>query len=100
MIQKLSYTIADFSPHLFWDVDIAKLEMDKNMRLLAERVIQRGNRDDLDKLLSHYGKKEVAEILKQLPWMNEKDMAFVHVFFDIPYNEMKCYTKRQSGLNF
>lgn len=100
MIQKSSYTITDFSPHLFWDVDIAKLEMDKNMRLLTERVIQRGNRNDLDKLLSHYGKKEVAEILKQLPWMNEKDMAFVHVFFDIPYNEMKCYTKRQSGLNF
>lgn len=100
MIQKSSYTIADFSPHLFWDVDVAKLEMDKNLRFLAERVIQRGNRDDLNKLLSYYGKKEVAEILKQLPWMNEKDMAFVHVFFDIPYNEMKCYTKRQSGLNF
>lgn len=100
MIQKSSYTIADFSPFLFWDVDVAKLEMDKNLRFLAERVIQRGNRDDLNKLLSYYGKKEVAEILKQLPWMNEKDMAFVHVFFDIPYNEMKCYTKRQSGLNF
>ncbi len=100
MKQKSSYTIADFSSHLFWDVDVAKLQMDKNKQFLVERVIQRGNRDDLDKLLSYYGKMEVAEIIKQLPWMNEKDMAFVHVFFDIPFNELKCYTNRQSGLHY
>lgn len=93
MRQKSFYTVADFSRHLFWDVDIAKLEMDKNRRFLVGRVIQRGNLDDLHKLLSYYGKSEVREIVKELPWMNEKDMAFVHIFFDIPFNEMRCFTR-------
>ena len=58
---------------IYFEMDVAKLEMDKTLRFLAERVIQRGNRDDLNKLLSYLWQKGVAEILKQLPWMNEKD---------------------------
>ncbi len=94
------YSVTDFSPHLFWDVEPAKLNIENNKHLIIERVIQRGSLTDLDKLLLHYGKNEVREIVRQIPYLNEKDMAFVHVFFDIPFNEMKCFIKRQSGLNY
>lgn len=95
-MQKSGYSITDFSPHLFWDVDRHKLDLQKNKQLIVERVIQRGSRADLQIMLSYYGKQEAGELLKQVPWLNEKDMAFVHVFFDIPFTEMKCYAKRQS----
>ena len=60
-----------------------------------ERVIQRCSSKDLALSMAYYGKEMVREILKQIAWLNEKDMAFVHVYFDIPYNEMKCYTRKQ-----
>lgn len=89
-----SHKITDFSPHLFWDVDAGTLNPERNRKLIVERVIQRGSRADLQKLLSLYSKPEIADVLKQVTWLNEKDMAFVHVFFDIPYSELKCYSKR------
>lgn len=95
-----AYNAIDFSPHLFWDVNPAKLDLKNNKRFIIERVIQRGSLKDLNQLLLYYGKNEIKENIKQLPWLNEKDMAFVHVFFNIPFNEMKCFIKRQSGLNY
>lgn len=97
---KTVYSIADLSPHLFWDVDRGKLDWEKNKQLIVERVIQRGNRPDLHLVIAYYGKEETGEVLKQVPWLNEKDMAFVHVYFGIPFNEMKCYTKGQSARNY
>lgn len=94
---KTGYSIADFSPHLFWDVNKATLDLEKHKRLIVERVIQRGSRHDLDMLLSYYGKDQVREILKQTVWLNEKDMAFIHVYLSIPFNEMKCYTRKRSA---
>lgn len=88
------YKISDFSLHLFWDVDRSKLDMQTNKNLIIERVLQRGSRSDLNLLLSYYGKNQIREVIKKLPWLNEKDMAFVHVFFDIPYQELKCYTRK------
>lgn len=98
MNQNLS--IQDFSPHLFWDVNRNTLDLEKNKRLVIERVVQRGSRKDLDLLLKYFGKERVKDIIKKLPWLNEKDQAFVHVFFNIPYNEMKCYIRRPLSRNF
>ena len=100
MASKTIYSITDFSSHLFWDVNPATLNLEKNKQLIVERVIQRGSRSDLAALLAYYGKEQVREILKQLAWLNEKDMAFVQVYFGIPFNEMKCYTKKQSALYY
>jgi hypothetical protein len=75
-------------------MDRNKLDLQKNKQLIVERVIQRGSRSDLQFILSYYGKQEAGELLKQVPWLNEKDMAFVNVFFDIPFSEMKCYAKK------
>lgn len=93
---EVKYTISDFSPHLFWDVNPMTLDLEKNKRLIVERVIQRGSRSDLAKLLAYYGRERVSEILKKIAWLNEKDMAFVHIYFDLPYSEMECYTKKRS----
>jgi hypothetical protein len=88
------YNITDYSPHLFWDVDRSQLDFEKNKNLIVERVLQRGSRHDLNLLLSQYGKSQVREVIKQLPWLDDKDMAFVHVFFNLPYHELKCYTRK------
>lgn len=93
-------TVLGFSSHLFWDVRHSTLNTKKHKRLIVERVIERGSRRDLALLLSTYKKKEIREAVKEIPVMNPRDMAFVHTFFDIPYKQMKCYTKKRSVLNF
>lgn len=76
------------------------MELEKNKRFVIERVIQRGSRKDFDLLLAYFGKEKIKDVVKQLPWLNEKDQAFVHVFFNIPYNEMKCYIRKPLSRNF
>ncbi len=89
--------IADFSSHLFWDVKPDTLNSDLHQRLIVERVVQRGSLKDLSLLEQLYNRDSIRAVISQLPWLNEKDMAFVHVYFDIPYDDLKCYTKRPSA---
>lgn len=91
------YSISDFSPHLFWDVQTGSLDAVKHQRLIIERVIQRGSRRDFDLMQAVYSRETIKQIIREIAWLNEKDMAFVNVFFDIPFSEMKCYTKRLSA---
>lgn len=89
-------TIADFSPHLFWDVKQGTLDLSKNQQLITERIIQRGSRKDWQLMERTYPREQIIAQVKQIDWLSEKDMAYVHVYFGIPYNEMRCYTKKQS----
>lgn len=99
-MSKQPLNIKDLSPNLFWDVKRETLDAEKNKRLIIERVIQRGNRNDLDIIISFYGKAEIREIMKSAMGLNPRDMAFVHVFFDLPLSEMRCYTQRQYAGNY
>lgn len=92
-----SIKITDFSRHLFWDVKTDTLNPDLHQRLIVERVIQRGSLNDLSLLEQLYSKDRIRAVISQLPWLNEKDIAFVHIYFDIPYVALKCYTKRPSA---
>lgn len=89
--------ISDFSPHLFWDVKPGTLDLSKHQRLITERVVQRGSRNDWRLLEKAYSREQIIAHVKKIDWLSEKDMAFVHVYFGIPYVEMKCYTKKQSA---
>lgn len=89
--------IRDFSPHLFWDMKPGSFRLDKNQELIVERVIQRGSRKDFELLLEVYDREQISKIIRDIAWLSEKDIAFVHVYFDIPLNEMKCCTGKQSA---
>ena len=97
---KIDYSVIDFSPHLFWDVKPGTVNIEKHQRLIVERVIQRGSRKDLSLLQHIYREDQIRRIIKEVDWLNEKNMAFVQVYFGIPLNELQCYTKRQSARNY
>ncbi len=91
-------SIADhLSPALFWDVDVSNLDWDKHKQLILSRVIERGNYKELQDITAHYGIQETRDIIKKIAWLDKRDMAFVHIYFNIPLNELKCYTKKQSA---
>ncbi len=92
--------LPNLSPHLFWDIDFSQLDWNKHQLLIVERVIERGTYKEFRLVESHYGKKEMTRIIKNLSYLHIKDIAFVHTYFDIPLNELKCYTRKQLNQNF
>jgi len=90
-------SISDFSPHLFWDVKQGTLDLYKHHQLIIERIIQRGSRKDWQLMERAYLREQIIAQVKRIDWLSEKDMAYVQVYFGIPFNEMKCYTKRLSA---
>ena len=88
------------SPSLFWDIDVSKLDWNRHRQLIVERVIQRGSLHAIEEVTAHYGKENIIEIIKQIPYLEKRDMAFVHIYFNIPLNELKCYTRKRLARNF
>lgn len=99
------FDLADIDPnrhkevrkHLLWEVNKENFDYNKSSQLVVERVVQRGDTDDWLTILNLYGYERVREQIKQIPHLNKKDMNFVHLIFDIPLNELKCYTKKPSA---
>ena len=87
-------------PSLFWDVDVSKLDWNKHQQLIVERVIQRGSLNAIKEVVAHYGIEEMRNIIKQIPYLEKREMAFVHIYFRIPLNELKCYTRKRLARNF
>ena len=83
-------------PQLFWDVDIVKLDWEKHQLLIVERVIERGNYHAFQLTEAQYGKEGMGQIIRRLPFLVPKDISFVHTYFKIPLNELKCYTRKPS----
>ena len=85
---------------LFWDIDISKLDWNRHKQLIVECVIQRGSLKAIKEVTDHYGLQELKSIIRQIPYLEKRDIAFVHIYFDIPLNELKCYTRKRLARNF
>ena len=87
---------AKINPALLWEYDLADFDFQKMQSVVVQRVIERGWPSDWWALLNMYGETGVKEAIKTLPYLNDKDMNFVSIAFDIPFSKMKCYEKKQS----
>ena len=85
---------------LFWDIDISKLDWNRHKQLIVERVIQRGTLSAIKEVTEHYGIRELKSIIRQIPYLEKRDIAFVNIYFDIPLKELKCYTRKRLARNF
>jgi hypothetical protein len=88
--------ISKLSKHLFWDVDIEKINIDIHAPFIIERVLNKGTLQDFQLLNRIFSSDETISTVKNLKNLDPKTANFAHIYFDIPKNEMKCYTKNQS----
>ncbi|HEY4526487.1 MAG TPA: hypothetical protein VJK53_01400 [Candidatus Paceibacterota bacterium] len=47
---------------LFWDVDPATIDLDKNARYVIERVLDFGNDEEVRWIFKHYGRKYITDV--------------------------------------
>ena len=83
------------SKQAFWDVDMDKIDYEKNAAHVVEKVIERGKAEDFDSLLKYYGFNKVGQLALQANWLSDIAMNFCCVLFNLKPTDFKCYEKKQ-----
>ncbi len=87
---------AQIRPSLFWEYDLSRFDWEGMRTLVVQRVIERGRMNDFYAILNKYGMKKIKESIREIPYMNAKDISFVCNVFGMKKEELKCYTKQLS----
>ncbi|MBS1641089.1 MAG: hypothetical protein JSR11_01305 [Bacteroidetes bacterium] len=80
---------------LFWEANLDTIDAEKNKQYIIERVFERGTSKNIKELLYFYDINTIKQAIKQARWFDAKTMYFLSVYFDIPLEQMRCYTQRQ-----
>lgn len=78
---------------LFWDVEYSKLDYNKNVNFIINRVLSYGDIKDYKEIKKQYGLKKIKEIAKKTNYINKKNLYFWSLIFDIPTKSFKCTKK-------
>lgn len=89
--------ITSFSKNLFWDVDPGTINLESNSRYIIQRVLEYGRYNDWKLILSHYGIKVISDTATTLRSLDPKAVSFISAITNIPKEQFRCYTLRQSS---
>jgi hypothetical protein len=85
-----------FSTNLFWDIDIANLDMEKHARYIVERVLDYGDWEDWLLVRNYYGLEKIKEIALGIRSLFPESLSFIATVTRTPENQFRCYTLLQS----
>ena len=88
MKQSLSNSL---SKHLFWDVAPSKLDIERNKKLIIQRVLDYGMLSDWEFIYNRYGLEEIVKIALSIKDLDFKSASFVSLLSGIPKEEFACY---------
>jgi hypothetical protein len=80
---------------LLWEYDSKKIDWLRMRNIIVQRVIERGRPDDFYAILNKYSLEGVKEAIREIPYFNNKDLAFVCTIFEMSKNELKCCTTKR-----
>ena len=89
--------ISNYSPHLFWDVDKQKLNLNKKKAFLVNRVLDYGVMSDWKQLVRDLGIEEIGRIASGLRDMDPKAMTFIALITNKDVKKFRCYTFQHSN---
>jgi hypothetical protein len=86
----------DFTRGIFWDTDVENLKMGKHDLYIVERVLDYGQQSDWELLRKLYSKEEIIKYATQSRDLKPKTITYLSAIYNIPLNQFRCYTERQS----
>ena len=96
--RKIMGSLTDkFSSQLFWDVDPAEVDIQKNKRWLIARVLGYGRLMDWKALRVLYPLAEIVETAQSLRSLDAKTVSFLCVMGRVSKESFRCYTLKQSN---
>ena len=87
--------IIHLSKQAFWDVDMGKLDYNKNADYIIVKVFDNGSLRDTMEITAWYGDDKVVKALMNAPYLRETTMVFASKLFNIPISSFKCSTTTQ-----
>jgi hypothetical protein len=82
-------------PALFWDVQVASIDLEKHRASVIERITSRGRLEEFRALLQYYGRETVKNSLIETRFLDKVTLAFCSALFDVPITEFRCYKLAQ-----
>jgi len=92
--------LLNLSPHIFWDVDVNSIDMEKNGVFVLQRVLQYGLLKDWLIIKSNLGSEKMKSIAVQIPTLDDVSISFLSNLLHIEKSEFRCYKNRQSNQNY
>jgi hypothetical protein len=82
---------------LLWDVDLENVDWHGGIRkLLVERVLERGEKEDFYAVIGLYGGLDnFREIIKEIHYLSDRNIAFACTVFNLKKEELRCYKRMQ-----
>jgi len=84
------------SKHLFWDVDVSEIDVQKHKKFIIKKVLLYGTFNDWKIILNLYGKDSIFSISKTIKDIDNRTLSFLSTISGIPKTEFSCYTTEQS----
>jgi hypothetical protein len=89
--------IPNLPRRLFWDCNFDKIDWEKGYLSVIARVIERGDKEELEEMVRFYGKPRVTNALKfELTYLPDYIIDEVCGYFNLKKEELACYTFKQS----
>lgn len=91
---KKEITINDFSPHLFWDVDLTDFDLMLHKFFFIQRVLEYGKINDWRLIKTLYGIETIKDAALSARSLDAVTLSFVSAIFKIDKTEFRCYKHR------
>jgi hypothetical protein len=86
----------DFSSYIFWDIDMGKLDYQRDKVFIIERVLCYGMENDEWQLYQFYDERIVRKIALHSDNLDIRTASYLSAIFDIPIRRFRCYKNIQS----
>jgi hypothetical protein len=73
--------LTHFRESLFWDIDPAKLDVQKHKTFIVSRVMHRGKLKEWKQVEALYGKNAISKLLPEINWQDPKTEAFFKLWY-------------------
>jgi hypothetical protein len=84
-----------FSTNLFWDVEVAKLDMERDKRFIIQRVLEYGTLSDWKIITNEYGINTIITEMQQVRALDNASLSFICTIANIKKETFRCYTLKQ-----
>lgn len=90
-----AYTISDFSPHLFWDVNKDKLDFVTNKSQVIQQVLEYGLLSDWLIIKEMYGVQQIGKTASTFRQLDPMALSFIVALYGLPKESFTCYATKQ-----
>ncbi|AEF83164.1 DUF6922 domain-containing protein [Leadbettera azotonutricia] len=81
------------SNFLFWDCSQEKLDYDKRVNFILERVFSMGTEDDVREVVRYYGIDTIKKEIVKIKVLDKKTINYLSFTFKIPKRRFSCFRK-------